>query len=93
MYYLFAIPIALLLFLSLHVLVPKFNDQEPGWLKLYAALTVVYIVATSVLFANYLSNTLAFSDALKAFVLGITGILAILLVIRYSPKRERVQGS
>jgi hypothetical protein len=92
-YYLFAIPIAVLLYWSIHHLGEKFLGHEPLWLKIYASLALIYIVITPVVLVNYLSQSAGLPGSTSAFLMAITGFLVLFSAIKFYPKKVVQQGT
>ena len=70
------IPIALLLFHSLHSLSRKHLGKEPVWLRFYAITVLMFILFASVLVVNNILLIFTSSGVIRAF-----GMLAITLII------------
>ncbi|MCM3405930.1 hypothetical protein [Cytobacillus oceanisediminis] len=89
MYYFIALPIAALLYHSICLLLKKYMDREPFWLKIYALAGLGYIIAAPSLFINFLTRELGFSNETSAYSMGITAILVLLLAIKFAPSKQR----
>lgn len=87
MYYLVALPIAVLLYHSIWNLGKKYMGHEPFWLKIYAFAALIYIIVTPISFVYFISERLGFSNSTSAYLAIFIGITVLVSTIKFYPKQ------
>ncbi|MBK5482991.1 hypothetical protein JFV29_14175 [Peribacillus sp. TH16] len=86
-YYLIAIPIAVLLYHSIWIIGKKYIGKEPLWLKVYLWCVLLYVVITPTVFVNYLFDKLKIPGTITTYAMLLTGLLVFFLAITCYPKQ------
>lgn len=86
MFYIVAVPVALLWFHSMYLLLEKYQGKEPFWLKCYLVVGAIYFIAIPSVAVFKVCEYFNLSNATSAWVMGITGTIMILILISKTPK-------